>query len=54
MLDSPGKGLLVDLGWGLVPVTSGAVLVTAGEVLLIDAASGVMLVIGGWGRVEVG
>ena len=54
MLDSTGEGLLIELGWGLVPVTSGMVLVTVGEVLLMDAASGVMLVMGGWGRVEAG
>ncbi len=54
VLESPGEGLLIELGWGLVPVTSGVVLVTVGEVLLMDAASGVMLVMGGWGRVEVG
>ena len=29
-------------------------LVTVGEVLLMEAASGVMLVMGGWGRVELG
>ena len=27
---------------------------TVGEVLLMEAASGVMLVMGGWGRVELG
>ncbi len=54
VLESPGEGLLIESGWGLVPVTSGVVLVTVGEVLLMDAASGVMLVMGGWGRVEVG
>ncbi len=54
VLDSPGEGLLIELVRGLVPVTSGVVLVTVGEVLLMDAASGVMLVMGGWGRVEVG
>ena len=54
VLESPGEGLLIESGWGLVPVTSGVVIVTVGEVLLMDAASGVMLVMGGWGRVEVG
>lgn len=29
-------------------------LVTVGEVLLMEAAAGVMLVMGGWGRVELG
>lgn len=32
----------------------GKVLVTVGEVLLMEAASGAMLVMGGWGRVELG
>ncbi len=54
VLDSPGERLLTELGWGVVPVTSGVVLVTVGEVLLMDAASRVMLVMAGWGRVEVG
>ena len=31
----------------------GVVQVTAGEVLLMEAASGVMLVMGGWGRMEL-
>ncbi len=33
---------------------SGGVVVTVGDVLLMEAASGVMLVMGGWGRVELG
>ena len=45
---------LVEVGCGAVPAAPGAVLVTVGEVLLMEAASGVMLVMGGWGRVELG
>ena len=46
--------VLTGAGSGVVAVASGAVLVMVGDVLLMEAASGVMLVMGGWGRVEVG
>lgn len=48
-----GCGVLGDPSVGGVR-EPGKVLVTAGEVLLMEAASGAMLVMGGWGRVELG
>lgn len=52
MLGRPAGVVLTGAGVGAVK--SGVVLVTVGDVLLMEAASGVMLVMGGWGRVELG